>query len=512
MKIKYERPDYVKSFVKPKNTEIKKIGNYWYLYERTTKYDPVTKKSRKVSGKMLGKITENGFVAKKVKSERLLEIETLELGASSYFYYSNRDILEQLKIFFPNNYNEIFAISVLRLIYGGAFKRISLHYETSYLSKLIPNLKLSSATISRLLEDIGKNRASIKNFMNSQNKESKRFILFDGHKIISDSKSLDIADKGYDSKKRYKNQFNVIYVFSIDETTYYPEYYKNFNGSIPDITAFEDIFKESNIKGDESILIADKGFNSKYNIELINNSNLNYIMPLKRGSVEIKNSIPNSTTQYTDVFKYNDRTIYSKEFNKEEYSCHLFLDTELLNDETSCLVDRINKKNKLIKKAKEVEIKNREKGLPKLSDYDFENLNPIKIMDAIKEHKEMGTITLKTNIDLPSKVIYEIYKKRQAIEQFFKTYDDELGFNKSYMRNDYSLEGWLFLNHISSLITIRFINEIDKLGKLKDISFKDSINLLKKIKTSKVDGKFYVNKIPKKSKDFCTKIGIEIEC
>ena len=60
-----ENPDYVLIFPRQKNTEFKKIGNNWYVYERFSKYDPTTKRSRKVSGKCLGKITPEGFVQTK---------------------------------------------------------------------------------------------------------------------------------------------------------------------------------------------------------------------------------------------------------------------------------------------------------------------------------------------------------------------------------------------------------------------------------------------------------------
>ena len=57
-----EKPEYVLNFPRQKNTEIKKIGNNWYLYERFSKYDPEIKRSRKVSGKCLGKLTPDGLV------------------------------------------------------------------------------------------------------------------------------------------------------------------------------------------------------------------------------------------------------------------------------------------------------------------------------------------------------------------------------------------------------------------------------------------------------------------
>ena len=40
----------------------KKSENNWYVYERFSKYDPAIKRSRKVSGKCLGKLTPLGLV------------------------------------------------------------------------------------------------------------------------------------------------------------------------------------------------------------------------------------------------------------------------------------------------------------------------------------------------------------------------------------------------------------------------------------------------------------------
>lgn len=56
-----EKPDYVKNFVKPKNTEIKYINGYWYLYQKYSVYDPERKSKRKKSGPIVGKITPDGL-------------------------------------------------------------------------------------------------------------------------------------------------------------------------------------------------------------------------------------------------------------------------------------------------------------------------------------------------------------------------------------------------------------------------------------------------------------------
>ncbi len=59
-----EKPDYVRNFPKPPNTEIKHIKNGWYLYEKRSQYDPSIKRTRKISGHMLGTIKPDGFTEK----------------------------------------------------------------------------------------------------------------------------------------------------------------------------------------------------------------------------------------------------------------------------------------------------------------------------------------------------------------------------------------------------------------------------------------------------------------
>ena len=58
-----------------KGTELRKIKGNYYLYEYKTVYDPVRKRAKKVSGRLLGRITEQeGLVdSSKLKLHRQLE-------------------------------------------------------------------------------------------------------------------------------------------------------------------------------------------------------------------------------------------------------------------------------------------------------------------------------------------------------------------------------------------------------------------------------------------------------
>lgn len=69
---------------KQKGTELRKVKNRFYLYRITSVWDPAKKRARKITGKFLGKITEQeGLV--KPKHERIAEGITMkEFGASRF--------------------------------------------------------------------------------------------------------------------------------------------------------------------------------------------------------------------------------------------------------------------------------------------------------------------------------------------------------------------------------------------------------------------------------------------
>lgn len=93
----------------------------------------------------------------------------------------------------------------------------------------------------------------------------------------------------------------------------------------------------------------------------------------------------------------------------------------------------------------------------------------------------MGTVTIRTNqADLNSKQVYYMYKQRQAIEQYFKIYDDTMEFEASYMRGR-DEEAWLFLNHLSSVFPIECLEEVARIEESKNISLKDLTQTLNKV-------------------------------
>lgn len=504
-----EKPYYVANFVKPVNTEIKYIRGHWYLYERSNVYDPQIGRSRKKSGKILGSITEQGLVPSKTRQENVNPVlnDVVEVGAVNYVFQRTEWMRDRLQKHFPDLWEYIYVAAVIRAIYDSRFRRLQLHYEDSILSYIYPGLSFMPNSVTEFLNTLGRMRGAIRSYMQEMVAEHERFLLFDGHRILSASHTVDNAECGYDSKMRYKPQINLPYIFTMGGDIGYPVYYKQYLGSTLDVTAFSDILKESTAYAAGCTVIADKGFASDDGFSALEDSGLNYVIPLKRGNRFVKGRVPTSPFGYEEAFSFNGRGIHSLTIQEDGFNIHLFLDTDLLAQEISDITKRTEKKNNATEVKKEREMVRGGKGKGRLTDDELASLKPITIQESYAGKEEMGTITLKTNrTDLNSFQVYSIYKQRQAIEQFFKTYGGTLSYEASYMRNNYTEEAWLFLNHLSTIIGVNAIEEIASIGESKNISYKDLSQTFIKIKAGKIDGKWVVCPIKKSVQKLCGKM------
>ena len=508
-----EKPKFIIDFQRPKNTEIKHINGHWYLYERSSRYDPKTKKMHKVSGAMLGTITEDGFKPKKAKVDHKTfeNVEVVELGATGYLWMKNQTLVKSLQKYFPDYWRELFVISALRIVDGPRFKRLDEAYETSCLSKILPGVNVDKNALTSILHSIGKRRDDIQKFMLGESDKLSSYMIFDGHRIISDSDTLENAAMGYDSRKRFKNQINLVYAFSVGGERCFPYFYKQFSGDVPDITAFSSIIEETGIKKENLTVLADKGFGSEENFTMLEESDLKYIIPIKRTDGDSKFNIPASFSDYEDCFSYHNRSILHKAVLKDNYAIHIYLDTSLFANEMNDFTQRLEKKNNTIEIQKQSEEERRKKGKTRMTDKEFETLQPLNFQEAFTERIGVGTITLKTNdINLNPVQVYCLYKKRQAIEEFFKVYDDSLDFNSSYMRDNYTEEAWLFLNHLSSVMAFNILDEIYLRDKSKSLSLNDFVATLTKVFADKAADQWHSAKITKKKADLLKTFDFDI--
>ena len=194
---------------------------------------------------------------------------------------------------------------MVRAVHKSPLRRVADRYECSILSEIHPELRLSKDDITPLLQRVGRDRKHIRLFMiGTYEKKASSFMLFDGHRLISQSETLERAHLGYDSKMRFEPQLNLICTFSIDGSECFPAYYKAEDGDVTDSVAFSGVISEMGIDRKNVAIIGDKGITEEVNIDLMEDKDLNYVLPLRRNSSELATLMPASEALYGGGFLF----------------------------------------------------------------------------------------------------------------------------------------------------------------------------------------------------------------
>ncbi len=214
---------------KKKGTEIRKIGNNFYLYKVTSVWDKEKKRAKKVTEKFLCTITKDGLISP--RQERLMEslhnITVKEFGATNFLLEMNSDIHGMLKGIYPARWKELFVFSVFRLIYNTPIKNLQTYYATSFLSEALPDAHLSPRTVGDLLREVGKGREKTKVFLRHF-LSGDDFALIDLTHVFSLSENVISSVPGHNSKREFLPQVHMIFLFSLD--TRMPSYLSDGTG------------------------------------------------------------------------------------------------------------------------------------------------------------------------------------------------------------------------------------------------------------------------------------------
>jgi transposase len=384
------------------------------------------------------------------------------------------DIFAKLKEIFPNQAETLFTLAALRVIEPNPFKRAQAAYDHSYLSETFKDLRLSGKDISIFLKAFGDNRDKMVEFMCGFIGENEH-ILFDGTSLISRSDKMNINRLGYNAHREYEPQVNLLYVFSCGAMT--PAYYRIVPGNVADISAFKLSLTETKLKN--LIVVADKGFGSKANFDLLEKNELKYIIPLRRNNCLFDTSKleAGNKSEFEGYFLFNERPIWYY----RTAGTIVYIDNDLKNEEEKDYIMRIEKK---------------------LEGFTKEGF--------IERQFKFGSIVLKTNLDKTPQEVYSLYKERCQIEQSFDFMKNLLEQDKSYMQNEKSLETWAFINHLALMLNYKIYNLLRIHNLLAKYSVSDFICHLKYVFKVKADSQWLSTEISAKTTKLLSALGLHI--
>lgn len=470
-------PDWVLKY-KAKGTEIRKLGNHYYLYKIRSEWDKDKKRAKKITEKFLGKITEEGLI--KPKHERIIEshknISVKEYGASRFITNESEDIIQNLKEIFPNTWKELFTFAVFRFFSTSPLKNVHDHYQGSCLSDIMPDAKVSPKTLSNMLHTIGQQRNLIKKFL-SKYVSQEECMAVDLTHIFSLSENVISATLGRNSKQDYMPQINLFLLFSLDRMR--PVFYRLVPGSIRDVSSLLLSMEESKVK--DIILIGDKGFYSSGNIKELDTKKIRYILPLKRNSQFIDYSplMQAGKKQFDGHFLFENRVVWHYERVMDGKRIVTFLDDKLKVEEERDFLIRVNE-------------------------------GMLKIEEFHENESKFGTISIVTKMDLSPQRIFELLKSRVELEVTFDTFKNVLNADRSYMRDDSAMEGWMFVNFVALLLYYKVYGLLISRDILSKCSPKDVILHLSRVFNVKIGDNWLISEIPKKTRLLIEKLEIDL--
>ena len=156
---------------------------------------------------------------------------------------------------------------------------------------------------------------------------------------------IPLVEKGYDSKRRNKTQFNVLFLFSLSPqgNLGVPCYYVILRGSTLDLNGFQQITDEAPDFFRNVLAIGDKGIATKQNFDEIEALCGKYLMPLKRGNKEASSLVFSDPERYAGRFSYHERGILYNERLTENGKVFVFYDGHMRADEFDTIVCRQQK-------------------------------------------------------------------------------------------------------------------------------------------------------------------------
>jgi transposase len=484
MGVKNKHPEWALKHKKPR-TELRLMKGRYYLYEVSSKWNKEKKRAQKITGKILGRITEDkGFTPSGERAHSALQIKEASAKSSGMGPFVESvisDVLPALKKHFGCEAESIFCASLMRLAHQSPLKNMELHFKQDFLSEAFPGVSLSDKKMTTLLKNIGGDRQKINAFFKEFSKAGEH-ILMDMTAIHSKSKEMSLNHQGYNSNGNFDPQANLLLLFS--QTQHEPVYYRLLPGNIRDVKSVKLSLKEAGIS--DAVFIADKGFYSADNIVELEKSELQYVIPLKRNHtlIDYKPLQKKGKRGLKHHFKFQERYIFCsiKKIN-ESKTLYTFLDDRLRLEEEQSYLNRI----------------------------DVQKEDRLSIKEFHKTAHTFGTFTILTNLSEKTPLeIYELYKSRMEVETAFDAFKNTLQADRTYMQNDQSLEGWMFINYLSLLAYWRILKLLVSKELLSKVSIRDLLIHLSYIRKIRINGEWHQAEITDKTKKLFAKLDYAI--
>jgi len=430
----YSVPEEIRK-LKPRGTNVKKIKGQYYVYSHSQSKDPVTGKWKTNPGKLLGKIVPGvGYCPKELASSE---------GKITCFNYgeyllacslSKCDFVLLKKVFNPDEAMKLFATAAMFALEGYVgLNSAAEKFERTLISRDYPALQYSTYTLTKLLENIGRQSKAMD--FQSIALENAKTLAIDGHVIASDSQKNDLSYSGYKASTIKSEQMNLMVALDVDAKM--PVATKVFPGYMLDKMDFLDFIRDFSTMKDR-IFLMDSGFYTSENMKYIVHNGGNYIIPVTSNRTAYKNAVKPKKGRLAHFLYHAGRKTDTVEYREIEedgkriiYYCN------------------VTEKEKLLQSY----VSNIDEGKKGFTEAGLETIQ-----------KEFGIIVLETSLKDDAKDIYELYKRRWSIETYYDRLKNGLDFEELNLSDYATIQGLAFVMMLAGRIDSRILQAAKKVN------------------------------------------------
>jgi transposase len=436
--------------------ELRTRKNYFHVYHATSKWDKQRKKPIKIA-EFTGSISLDGTYTPKHQRTPFSTTKIYEYGNSTLCNSLSSDIVQALTNL-PYK-EELLALSIIRALDPVPIRLVESRWEKTYNSTKMA-VDLSPKHTSNVLAHLGNMVQETYDLFAKLSQEGS-MLFYDLTSVLSYSKRLKLAERGYNPEWEQTNQVKVAMAFST--STWLPIAIDVFYGSMKEtkiIKYFLDRFPNKDIG-----FIMDRGFIDYEMLLDFKKQKIHYIAALKKNSRLLPSKV-----KMTGAFSYRKRSIAFYKISKKPYGfLYLFEDPHLRGEEENFLLGKVAE------------------GLLSMDKYRL-------------ERRLAGVIGIVSDLDTLAQVVYEQYKGREEIEQAFDVMKNDLEADRTYLGSEDAVRGYFLVVLLAMRVHFKILRRLREKDLVGKVSVKEVLFELSKMEMIvERMGREYLCAIPKKT-------------
>lgn len=439
--------------------QLRSISKSYCVYKGTSIWDKVEKKVKKKT-EHLGVIKKDGTFKKKIPRNSIYgtsnEVFEFGNGALAYFFLKDiEQVLGELTFYTA----EIIAYAIIKIIDPKPLKLLSSIWGKLYLSNEI-NVSLSPKHISGMLKKLGVD-VSLWYRLFTKLIDKDDILLYDLTKLFTHSKNIKIAERAWNTKRKYLDQIGMLMAFSSKNTL--PIGMEIFPGSMKETKIIRDYRKR--YPNSDIGYIYDRGFTDYKLLDELKEDGTHYITPLKKDS----EYMDFRWVRFKGPFKYRKRPILWGKKKCDRGFVYFFEDPKVKGEQLTSLLKQVDQRK-------------------------------IDLKQYEDKKKLAGIIGIISDLDKDGPEIYDLYKGREDIELAFDALNNSIDSDRSYLRSMEGARGYYFISFIALRVYFKILRRLRE----KKLTCKYSVEeilleLSKVIKIKEKSCKEYFAKIPDKT-------------